>query len=227
VKQKTKVLQEYYDHIAPIYDEATSSFQWKAPLVIRKLLSPRLKQKRHYHILDIGIGTGQSSEYFYNKGHHITGIDISAKMVRLAKKKLPKAKLYCTNIERKPPRLPQNKFDAVIASGSLEFVRDLPNAIKWSNDILKTDGLFCFTFDEYLPRSTYQRWKVAPVGKGFVRKIPKQLSFPVYRRTLQEVQKMLKQYGFRFLKQERFSAYAKGKQRKVSIVYRAVLAEKL
>lgn len=223
------MLRTYHDQIADIYDQATarSEFKWEAPAVIKTLLVSVLGEKKRASILDIGIGTGQASEYFYKKGFRITGIDISPEMIGIARKKFPRAKLYSTNIEQNFPPLRLNTFDAVMASGVFEFIANLEKVIEWTQCLLKHNGYLCFTFDEYIPRSMHQRWKVAPVGKGFVNPIPKKLSFLIYRRTLHAIKIVLAEHGFRILKQSRFVAYAKGKKRKVPVMYRAILAQKI
>ena len=41
------------------------------------------------HILDVGCGSGVVTQYLIQKGHHVTGIDISRRMVDLAKNRVP------------------------------------------------------------------------------------------------------------------------------------------
>ncbi|KIJ26746.1 hypothetical protein M422DRAFT_191807, partial [Sphaerobolus stellatus SS14] len=70
-------------------------------------------------VLDIGSGTGKpTAAFFANKGHRVTGLDISQTMVDVARKQVPQAEFYKADMTvYEPPN--DQKFDAVIASHSL------------------------------------------------------------------------------------------------------------
>ena len=77
-------------------------------------------------ILDIGFGTGVLTKKLYEKGYMIYGQDFSSKMIELAKKKMPKAKLFQGDFSKSLVKeLTQNKYDAIIATYSLHHLSDI------------------------------------------------------------------------------------------------------
>jgi ubiquinone/menaquinone biosynthesis C-methylase UbiE len=73
--------------------------------------------------LELGCGTGHWSAFFAERGFHVTGLDISARMVQVAREKqIPNAKFYQADAAAIP--LPNDSFDVVGAITLLEFVPD-------------------------------------------------------------------------------------------------------
>lgn len=77
------------------------------------------------NILDIGFGTATLTSKLYEIGCNIYGQDFSNKMVKLAKEKMPNAKLYKGDFkEGLVEELKGQKFDAIIATYSLHHLTD-------------------------------------------------------------------------------------------------------
>ena len=76
-------------------------------------------------VLDIGFGTGTLTSKLYEQGCCISGQDFSGKMIELAQKKMPKAKLYQGDFAQGLVKdLKQLKYDAIIATYSLHHLTD-------------------------------------------------------------------------------------------------------
>lgn len=76
-------------------------------------------------VLDIGFGTGTLTSKLYEQGCCISGQDFSGKMIELAQKKMPKAKLYQGDFSQGLVKdLKQLKYDAIIATYSLHHLTD-------------------------------------------------------------------------------------------------------
>lgn len=76
-------------------------------------------------VLDIGFGTGTLSAKLYGQGCEIYGQDFSEVMIALARPKIPKAKLYCSDFSNGLVRqLTHNKYDAIVATYSLHHLTD-------------------------------------------------------------------------------------------------------
>lgn len=221
-----QVIEQYNDQLAKVYDQATlGEFKWKAPVMVTKTLLEFLR--KNSKILDLGIGTGQSSEKFYRAGHKIVGIDISDEMLKIARKKFPRIKLYKYDIEEGIEKLgfkPQT-FDAVIGVGIFEFTGDLKKLFRQVAKVTKSRGFFCFTFEEYRRAHPIQGIRIAPLGQGLVDKTPKLLSFKVYRRTALEIKALLENLGFEILVTKKFVGYLKSKK-KISVHYGLILARR-
>lgn len=77
-------------------------------------------------ILDIGFGTGTLIAKLYEQGCVIYGQDFSDRMIELAQKKMPNARLFqgdFSNGMAEP--LTEQKYDAIIATYSLHHLTDL------------------------------------------------------------------------------------------------------
>lgn len=76
-------------------------------------------------VLDIGFGTGTLTAKLYEQGCNIFGQDFSEKMIGLAKKKMPEAKLFKGDFsEGLVGELKRNKYDSIIATYSLHHLTD-------------------------------------------------------------------------------------------------------
>lgn len=74
-------------------------------------------------LLEVGCGTGHWSAFFAECGFHVTGLDISARMVQIAREKRTRnAKFYQADAAAIP--FPDHVFDVVAAITLLEFVPD-------------------------------------------------------------------------------------------------------
>src|SRR4030042_3124458 len=135
-----KIIEQYNNQLAKVYDQATlGEFKWLAPQAVLKTLSPYLVKKTK--ILDLGAGTGQSSEEFYSKGHDIFAIDISNEMLGFLRKKFPKIKAVKFDIEAgiEKLKIKPKTFGGIISVGLFEFIKDLKKLFIEISKIIKTD----------------------------------------------------------------------------------------
>lgn len=94
-------------------------------------------------VLDVGCGTGNFSIKLAQKGCVVTGIDISDKMLEIARKKVKESSIdidfYNMNIYRL--EFPDQHFDAVFSMAAFEFIHAPQNAFKELMRVVKPDGL--------------------------------------------------------------------------------------
>jgi len=105
-----------------------------------KIVPKNLKNKR---LLDIGCGPGIHLKKYIQRGAKSTGIDISNKMIFLAKEYCPKGKFYVGNANKL--KFKNNYFDIVTSSLMLDHIKNLDKIIKEVNRVLKKGGLFIFS----------------------------------------------------------------------------------
>lgn len=81
--------------------------------------------RRQPAVLDIGFGTGTLTSKLYEQGCKIYGQDFSLRMIELAQKKMPEARLYRGDFSKglAAPLL-QNSYDFIIATYSLHHLTD-------------------------------------------------------------------------------------------------------
>jgi len=108
-----KVVVEGYNHIAIKYLRDRDRFANESELKDFAGLLPESAE-----ILDAGCGPGTPiAKYFADFGHRLTGIDISSKMLDLARANVPGARFLHMNIAR--PDFDDQSFDAIICAYAL------------------------------------------------------------------------------------------------------------
>lgn len=204
------MIEEYNDKLATVYDKATKEeFKWMAPKKIAQNLLPFAKKGDA--VLDLGCGTGQSAGPFIEKGCNVIGIDISSKMLKIAKENHKFQELYKHNIEKgvKEVGLKKDSFDIVIAVGILEFIKNLKKCLWEMTELTKPGGYIAFTYELLLENHKFQSMKVSPLVQGIIEPIPKLLSFEVYRYTPIEIEKILNENRIIKIYSEKFIGYLK------------------
>ena len=89
--------------------------------------------------LEVGCGTGHWTEFFTSHGFPIVGIDVSDRMIEVARSKnIPGAMFLVKNVEDMDFR--DESFDNVFAITALEFVDNLDKAISQIYRVLRPGG---------------------------------------------------------------------------------------
>ena len=132
----------FWDRIAkrysrqPVSDEA--SYQKKLQIT-RDLFRPDMK------LLEFGCGTGSTALVHAPHVNHIHAIDISAKMIEIAKDKAAKANVSNVTFEQATLETirPQDEgFDMILGLSILHLVEDRDAAIRKVVELLKPGGYF-------------------------------------------------------------------------------------
>jgi len=114
--KKEEIVRKGYDQIAPHFGVFRSQFSNEQELDFLCSLLPE-KAK----ILDVGCGNGiPVARYFVRKGYEVTGVDISEKMLELARKNVPQATYF--NYDMNELDFEENSFNAITALYSLFHV---------------------------------------------------------------------------------------------------------
>ncbi|MFG2302831.1 class I SAM-dependent DNA methyltransferase [Actinacidiphila glaucinigra] len=146
---------EGFDAIGDRYDEA---FPHKEGQVTagERLLTRLPAGSR---VLDLGCGTGlPTSRQLVEAGHKVTGVDLSAGMLALARRHVPGADFHRADIAdlrtggRYGPGGPEDlgRFDAVVAFFSLLMLPrvEIPLALRSVHDLLVPGGMFTLSMVE-------------------------------------------------------------------------------
>lgn len=95
-------------------------------------------------ILDLGCGFGELSNYCLEKGaKHVTGVDISIKMLNIANILHPKVSFIESAME--DAQFNENQFDLVVSSLALHYIQNLDELIKKISIWLKPNGYLVFS----------------------------------------------------------------------------------
>ena len=92
-------------------------------------------------ILDLACGSGRDVQYFLDYNYDVIGIDASEKMIKEAKKRVPKGKFKVMDIESL--KFKKDNFDGIWALDALSYSekKHIPEIIESLNKILKKEGV--------------------------------------------------------------------------------------
>lgn len=115
-----------------------------------KWILKRMQDMKDSHLLDIGVGLGESSVYFAKKGAQVTATDLSPGMVDFA---IRLGRFHGVEIVgRVSPAeklsFDSNSFDFVYSANTLHHVEDRLSFLQEIHRVLKPGGHF-FTWDPY------------------------------------------------------------------------------
>jgi cyclopropane fatty-acyl-phospholipid synthase-like methyltransferase len=106
--------RESYDAVAHQWDETRLVLSDSEKRILDRLLQ---HTPPGAHVLDLGCGTGRPiAEYLLSRQLHVTGVDQSEAMLKLARRRLPEQHWVLSSIENFEP---VGEFAAVIAWDSL------------------------------------------------------------------------------------------------------------
>lgn len=128
--------------IASNYDASEEPF--------REIHRENLKKTKKYLnpddvVLDFGCGTGNQSLGVAGDVKEVYGIDMSSKMIEIAKIKLKQDKnqnVHFTQTNIFDERLKKESFDVILAFNILHYLEDAKEVIKRINELLKPEGYF-------------------------------------------------------------------------------------
>lgn len=147
----------------------------RTPWVIEEI-SERLGKKKS--VLDIGCGAGLLANALAKEGHSVSGIDLSAKSLEVAKKHDATGLVDYRSANAYSLPYPDRSFDAVCAMDVLEHVEHPQLLIAEASRVLKNKGLFFFhTFN----RNFLSYLMIIKGVDWFVRNAPKNMHvYPLF-----------------------------------------------
>ncbi|MBU3956765.1 class I SAM-dependent methyltransferase, partial [Patescibacteria group bacterium] len=130
-------LAKYYDRLYQYKDYRTEA------KFVDQLI--RKKGKRGISILDLACGTGNHVKEFVKFGYKVVGLDVSEEMLKIAKRKVPKASFMKGNMQNFSLN---QKFEAITCLfSSIQYnltINQLKDTFKCFGNHLTSDGLFIF-----------------------------------------------------------------------------------
>lgn len=138
---------DHYDTIGP------DGYSLRARLALTLRL---VGEGRGGAVLDVGMGAGRLCASLAQQGWAVSGVDVSEEMVELARDRLPEARERLVRASAEHLPFPDESFDAVTATGSLEYT-DVPRALAELSRVLRPGGSAVVSYPN--PAAPYSLWK--------------------------------------------------------------------
>lgn len=132
--KKSDEIRNVYDEIADLYDEVL----WN-DMPYNDEIDKFVSLLNGRDVLDIGCAMGSFTKYVSDKGYNVDGIDISPKLIEIAKRKVPSANFQVMDmLDLKIDKL----YDGIMFINSTIHVekKDMLDMFKNVSKLLKEDG---------------------------------------------------------------------------------------
>lgn len=154
------VVSEQYDRLAQIYDRRWHSYILNSLIFLKDYM----KLSGDEVILDVACGTGELERILVSDypNLNITGVDISEKMLDVAKSKFPNSqKIEFLKASANSLPFPDSSFDTIVSASAFHYFNNPINALQEMKRVLKPNGKviimdwcrdfwFCQVFDLFL-----------------------------------------------------------------------------
>lgn len=148
-RPKTEQVREMFDSIAPAYDFMNRAMTFGIDKLWRRRAVGMLRRAAHDRILDVATGTGDLALLLAKKLNPslITGIDLSERMLEIARQKAEKAGLPVEIIFQKADCLnmpmPDGSFDCVTVAYGVRNFEHLNDGYREMLRVLRPGGTLC------------------------------------------------------------------------------------
>ncbi|MGI9319441.1 MAG: class I SAM-dependent methyltransferase [bacterium] len=134
--------EDFWDKASKNYDKTEERFEY----IHRKSRENTKKHlKNNSIVLDYGCGTGTASCEFANQVKEIHAIDISPKMIEIAKEKAAAIKIENIKFEKTDifdEKFEKESYDIILAFNMLHTVPNPQNVMLRIDELLKPEGVF-------------------------------------------------------------------------------------
>jgi 2-polyprenyl-6-hydroxyphenyl methylase / 3-demethylubiquinone-9 3-methyltransferase len=145
MERRSKVNNAFYDQLQEDWYEGSdhpiallrAENAVRNPWILQRLGTPR-------RVLDLGCGGGLLTNSLAQAGHQVTGVDLSAQSLEVAKQRDTTGSVRYIHANALQLELPPASFDAVCAMDFLEHVEEPEQIVATAARLLKPGGLFFF-----------------------------------------------------------------------------------
>ena len=142
-QEKKEQVEEMFDAIAPNYDRLNRILSMRIDQRWRKNVIRMLEKQQPSSILDIATGTGDLAIAMAKlKANRLVGLDLSEKMLRIAKEKIAKHNLSVDLVKGDSENLPFNNesFEAITCAFGVRNFGDLKAGLQEMHRVLDENG---------------------------------------------------------------------------------------
>jgi predicted TPR repeat methyltransferase len=137
---------EFFDRYAHDFDEhLVDTLKYRGPELLLAALQPLLPSSK-FDVLDLGCGTGLLGARLRPLAKTLTGVDLSANMLKRARQRQIYDSLVCDELTEFL-RMQTKTFDLVVATDVFIYVGDLSQVFRGVRGALRAPGLFGFSVE--------------------------------------------------------------------------------
>jgi len=181
--------EEFNTYKEKIFQGAADNIYTVWPIILHYINLNFRENKNNLRALDYGCGTGMFCKELKSLKSDVYGIDISQKMIKIAKKHLGKEIKFLVGDSSKLPQIAkkEGKFNLITSIMVFQFISDIEKCVRHLSDSLSYNGHIIFAvhnpkkLDE---RNVKDRTSIA--GK----------TLRIYRRTSADYDKIFTNLGF-------------------------------
>lgn len=135
------------NHVSDSYNEGAEKYcaHWSVPHKFTKVDRQKFCELllKNARILEVGCGPGNDAAYFVKKGFKVVGIDLSYKMVTLAKAREMRANFY--EMDMRDLTFDDDSFNGIWASFSFLHIKevDAEKTLQQIKRVLRSGGYLC------------------------------------------------------------------------------------
>ncbi|WP_370981137.1 class I SAM-dependent methyltransferase [Agaribacterium sp. ZY112] len=192
--------EEFWDGASKNYDKTEERFEY---IHSRSRENTKKFLKDSDTVLDYGCGTGTAACQFSNQVKELHAIDISSKMIEIARGKAKASKVENIRFEQSDifdRNLSNDSYDVILAFNMLHTVPNPQDAMLRINELLKPEGLFISVTPCLRQRMSF----LVNIQIQLVRVLCKLglIPIPIRRITSSDIEDLLKAGGFQSVESE-------------------------
>jgi predicted TPR repeat methyltransferase len=149
-------VRDTFDRFADNFDVTLEKLNYQAPHLVQQMMNRHYKEPAaNLHILDVGCGTGLCGPLLRPFAASLTGIDLSAGMLKLAAAR----KIYDELLEIELVAYlasQKSRFDAIVSADTFCYLGKLDTAFEAAARALKVAGMLIFTVEQSTEQGNYR-----------------------------------------------------------------------
>ena len=164
-RASNEFIVDVFDRFAATFDERLTALDYSAPSVVVKAVRDELDEPQsQYQILDAGCGTGLCAAGIKPFANHLTGVDLSPKMLAKARELNLYDELIVSELTEYLSRSPLT-FDVIISADTLVYFGELATVTAAAAAALRPNGRFIFTIEQADPKDAPDGFLLAIHGR--------------------------------------------------------------
>ena len=146
VQSPGEYVKELFDGYAENFDvHLTKGLSYRTPEILFEALSPVLdKEVKGLDVLDLGCGTGLCGPLFHNLARRLVGVDLSPRMLEMARKRNVYDDLLLSDITI-PLAASPAAYDLILSADVFVYIGDLQRVFELAQAALRGGGMFAFS----------------------------------------------------------------------------------